>query len=157
MVQSKAPTVAAYLKELPPDRRKEITAVRRMVRAHLPKGYRETMRYGMIAYEVPLTLFAETYNGLPLCYAALAAQKGRNTLYLMGPYTRPAQLTALRKAFATAGKRLNMGQSCIHFKTADDLPLDGLGPIVAGVTPDEYVRRYKEARAASRPPRAKKR
>lgn len=77
MVQSKAPTVAAYLKELPPDRRKEIAAVRRMVRAHLPKGYRETMRDGMIACEVPLTLFAETCNGLPLCYAALAGFRHR--------------------------------------------------------------------------------
>ena len=149
MVQSTAPTVAAYLKEVPPDRRAAITAVRRMIRAHLPKGYRETMRYGMIAYEIPLTVFAETYNGLPLCYAALAAQKHRHTLYLMGPYTAPAQLTALKRAFATADKRLNMGKSCIHFRTADDLPLDGLGRIVASVTPDEYVRRYKAARAAS--------
>jgi hypothetical protein len=54
MVQSKAKTVEAYLKELPPERREVVAAVRRMVLKHLPKGYVEAMAFGMIGYGVPL-------------------------------------------------------------------------------------------------------
>ena len=43
MASSKAATVAAYLADLPPDRRSAVTTVRRTVRKHLPRGYRETI------------------------------------------------------------------------------------------------------------------
>ncbi len=33
------------------------------------------MRWGMIAYEVPLSVQPKTYNGQPLMYAGLASQK----------------------------------------------------------------------------------
>jgi len=39
MVMTKATTVADYLAELPPDRRKTISAVRAVVRKNLPEGY----------------------------------------------------------------------------------------------------------------------
>jgi hypothetical protein len=32
-----------------------------------------------------------------------------------------------------------MGKSCIRFKQADDLPLDELGKIIAGLPPDELI------------------
>lgn len=40
-VKSDAATVKAYLAELPPDRRKAIQAVRKVIRANLDKGYKE--------------------------------------------------------------------------------------------------------------------
>ena len=48
MARSNAKTPAAYLKELPADRRRELSRVRGMVRKHLPDGYRETMNWEMI-------------------------------------------------------------------------------------------------------------
>ena len=63
MVSSPARTVAQYLASLPPDRRKVISAVRRTIRAHLPAGFRETMNWGMISYEIPLKRYPDTYNG----------------------------------------------------------------------------------------------
>ena len=60
MASSRATTVAAYLAELPPERRKEIAAVRALVRKHLPKGYQEAMGYGMITWAVPLSAYPHT-------------------------------------------------------------------------------------------------
>ena len=82
MVSSKETTPAAYLASLPPERRKVIAAVRAVVKKNLPKGYVETMNWGMLAYEIPLTRHPSTYNKQPLMYLALAAQKNNYALYL---------------------------------------------------------------------------
>jgi len=60
MVSSRALTVKEYLASLPADRRAAIAAVRKVVRAHLPSGFEETMQYGMISYIVPRARFSET-------------------------------------------------------------------------------------------------
>ena len=137
MARSNAKTPAAYLKELPVDRRRELSRVRAMVRRHLPDGYRETMNWGMITYEVPLSRYANTYNGQPLCFAALAAQKNYLSLYFMPIDARV--LARLKAAFKRAGKKFDMGKSCIRFKQADDLPLDAIGAEIAAVPLDRYV------------------
>ena len=137
MARSNAKTPAAYLKELPADRRRELSRVRAMVRKHLPDGYRETMNWGMITYEVPLARHPATYNGQPLCFAALAAQKNYLSLYFMPLDT--SVLARLKAAFKHAGKKLDMGKSCIRFKQADDLPLDAIGAEIAAVPLDRYV------------------
>ena len=46
MTTSNATTVTQYLRELPPDRRKVIAAVRKAVLDHLPDGYEEAMNWG---------------------------------------------------------------------------------------------------------------
>lgn len=74
MASSSAQTVEAYLAELPPDRRKAVAAVRKVVLENLPDGYEESM-HGMIGYSVPLTRHPVTYNGEPLAYAGIASQK----------------------------------------------------------------------------------
>ena len=137
MARSNAKTPAAYLKELPVDRRRELSRVRAMVRKHLPDGYRETMNWGMITYEVPVTRQPKTYNGQPLCFAGLAAQKNYLSLYFM-PIDAKA-LGRLKAAFKQEGKKLDMGKSCIRFKQADDLPLDAIGAEIAAVPVDRYV------------------
>src|SRR3954462_5762058 len=51
MVQSKAKSVADYLKELPPERRKVVAAERKGIKSKLPAGYEEAMNWGMISYQ----------------------------------------------------------------------------------------------------------
>lgn len=154
MVQSRAKTVAAYLKELPPERREVVAAVRKLVLAHLPKGYEEAMAFGMIGYGVPLARYPDTYNGQPLCYAAIAAQKNYYSLYLMSVYADSAEERALRQAFAKAGKKLDMGKSCVRFRRLVDLEMEALGKAIAAVPVDEFVARYEASRKAA--PRARK-
>jgi hypothetical protein len=86
MGQSKAKTVQEYLDELPEERRAIISIVRDLIIKNLPEGYREAINFGMISYEVPLEDYPDTYNGQPLNYMALAAQKNHNALYMMCVY-----------------------------------------------------------------------
>lgn len=146
MFKTRARTPAEYLAAQPPDRRKALSRVRQVVRRHLPAGYREVINWGMITYEVPLSRFPTTYNGQPLCYAGLAAQKNHLSLYLMCAYGSPAQAGRLRDGFKKAGKTLDMGKSCIRFQTADDLPLDVIGKAVASMPVKKYLAVFEKSR-----------
>ncbi len=146
MVSSKAATVADYLAELTPDRRAEIELVRNLVNQAIPAGYVERMNWGMIAWEVPLDLSGPTYNGQPLAYAALAAQKNANSLYLNCVYASEERAERLRDAAQAAGKKLDMGKSCIRFKRAEQLPLDVIRDELASTGPEEFVAIYEAAR-----------
>jgi uncharacterized protein YdhG (YjbR/CyaY superfamily) len=147
VASSKAATVEQYLAELPADRRAEIEKVRDAVNAALPAGYREGIGYGMIGWVIPLEDYPDTYNRQPLAYAGLAAQKNYNSLYLNCVYASPERTERLKAAFAEAGKKLDMGKSCIRFKRADDLPLAVICREIASTSPKEFIRIYEEARA----------
>jgi hypothetical protein len=147
MVKSNAATVQEYLEQLPPERRTVIEAVRTVLLQHLPAGYREAMNWGVINYEIPLEDFPDTYNGQPLTYVALAAQKNHFALYLMCAYGDGKHATWLADQFKKAGKKLDMGKSCLRFKKLDDLPLEVIGQLVARVTPEKYIAFYKASRA----------
>ena len=146
MVSSAATTVEGYLASLPAGRRAVVSAVRDVVREHLPAGYREAMSWGMIGYGIPLERYPDTYNGQPLCYVALAAQKNYFSLYLT---CNAGDTQRLKEAFERAGKRLDMGKSCLRFKSLADLPLPAIGELIASVPPEELIARYERTRAAT--------
>lgn len=146
MASSKAATVDEYLEELPPERRAIVASVRDLVRRNLPEGYRETMSWGMISYELPLERYPNTYNKQPLGYAALAAQKNNYTLYLNCVYQNDKQRKWLEREFQKAGKKLDMGKSCLHFKRLEDLPLDVIAQAIASTPPDQYIEQYEASR-----------
>ncbi len=139
MFQSKAPTVAAYLARLPAERRATVAAMRRLIKRHIRKGYREAMNWGAITYAVPLRRYPTTYNGQPLCYVALAAKKAHISLYLMAAYGSRALTRRLQDGFRRAGKRLDMGKACIRFQALDDLDLDSIAEVIASTPMDRYI------------------
>jgi len=146
-------TVAAYLASLTPDKRAVIEEARAFVQKHLPSGYAEFMNWGVINWGIPLEEFPDTYNRQPLCYVGLAAHKSYNSLYLMGAYesssgeyTSPFPEKLLVDAFRKAGKRLDMGKCCLHFKRLDDLELTSVAQVIAMSTPKEYVAYYKRVK-----------
>jgi uncharacterized protein YdhG (YjbR/CyaY superfamily) len=139
MVMSKATTVSKYLASLPADRRKEITTVRGVVKNAMPAGYKETMGYGMITWSVPLSVYPDTYNDQPLMYAALAAQKNFNAIYLMCVYGDSARAKKFVAAFKKAGKKLDAGKSCVRFQRADDLELNAVSDVIRSWPMKEYV------------------
>jgi hypothetical protein len=146
MVRSQASTATAYLAALPPNRRRELAMVRRVIRQHLPKGYQEAMAAGMITYQVPFRRYSSTYNGQPLWYAALAAQKNYLTLHLMVVYMNPPLESQLRAGFERAGKKLNMGKACIRFQRAEDLALEVVGQVIASTQLEAFVAVAEAAR-----------
>lgn len=150
MVSSKAATVSQYLDELPPERRKVIQGVRKVMRASLPTGFKEGMLYGMICYFIPLKDFPETYNGQPLVYAGLAAQKNYYSVYLNNIYSDPEAEAWFAKRYAATGRDMAKGKSCINFKKLDDLPLELIAEALARNTKDEFIEMYEDARTSSK-------
>ena len=147
-MQSKATTVAAYLKELPDDRRKAIKAIRKEIRDHLPKGYKEGMQYGMIGYFVPHRIYPAGYHcdpSQPLPYAHLASQKNHMAIYLFGMYSNPEISDWFIQQWKLSGKKLDMGKSCVRFKKIEDVPLALIGQVIAKVPVKELIREYEAA------------
>ncbi len=146
MVSSTSESVEQYLGELPDDRRDAIAEVRDTILEHLPEGVVETMNWGMIAYEIPLEVFPDTYNKKPLLYAALASQKNHMAVYLHSIYMNEDDADWLEKAWRKTGKKLDMGKCCIRFKSVDGLPVDLIGEAIGKVTVDEFLDYYRSVK-----------
>lgn len=147
-MQSKANTVAAYLAELPADRRGAIEAVRRVMRENIDAGFEEGMQYGMIGYYVPHRTYPAGYHcdpKQPLPFASLASQKNYMSLYGMCLYENSELLAKFQKAWAKTGKKLDMGKCCIRFKKLDDLALDVIADLLKSVTMQSFIAYYESA------------
>ncbi|NNK49745.1 MAG: DUF1801 domain-containing protein [Gemmatimonadetes bacterium] len=144
-MRSEATTVEEYLAELPDDRRDALEAVRKVILDNLPEGYVEAMNWGMIAYEVPLERYPDTYNKQPLAFAALASQKNHMAVYLTGIYISDEARDEFEQAYRATGKRFDVGKSCVRFKKLDDLPLDLIGETVASLPVERLIKRVEEA------------
>jgi hypothetical protein len=145
-MQSQAATPDAYLDEVPESRRAALEAVRAAVLDHLPGGFRETMQHGMISYVVPLDRFPRTYNGQPLVTASLANQKRHMALYLLGIYGDEAARGWFDERWAATGKPLDMGKSCLRFRSLDELALDVVGEAIGRTSVDDLIAIHERAR-----------
>ena len=146
MVTSETATVEEYLEELPPERREVIAEVRKTILENLPSGYAETMNWGMISYEIPLQDYPETYNGQPLNYVGLAAQKRHYAVYMNGVYQDPEQERILREGFKKIGVKPDMGKSCVRFCKLENIPRDVIGELVWSTTPEKLIALYEQSR-----------
>ena len=143
MKKNDSATVEEYLAQLPSDKRQDIERLREMILRYLPDGYVEAMNWGMISYEIPLADYPDTYNGKPLNFVALAAQKHHYSLYLNNVYMNPDLMTALKKGFTEAGVKFDMGKSCLRMKNLDNVPLDAVGKVIASTPPAEFIAQYE--------------
>ena len=148
-MQSKATNVDQYIAELPEERRATINRVRDFVRPHLDPRLQEGMMYGMIGWYIPHSIYPAGYHvdpKLPLGYLALAAQKNYYSLYLLTAYSDGSPDERwFREAWGRTGKKLDMGKSCLRFKSVDDLALEVLGEAIRRIGIEEWIRRYSAA------------
>ncbi len=136
---SDAATVDAYLDAVPDKWRALVEALRALVQAHLPEGYEETMRWGMITYEVPLAASGKTYNGKPLMYVAIGAQKNHVGLYLCGLYCRSDLMERFTAAYHDAGVKLDMGKACLRLKSDTHILPDAIASAVSALPMADYI------------------
>lgn len=144
-MQSKAKTVDEYLLTLPDERAEIISALRNEIKKNLPKGFEETMQYGMISYVVPHKLYPPGYHTNPkdaLPFMSVASQKNHIAVYHMAVYG------ALNDWFVNAwkkatDKKLDMGKSCIRFRKEEDVPVKLIGELASKLTPKQWVELYE--------------
>ncbi len=146
---SDAKTPEEYIDNLPQERKDAIKKLRKIILNNLPKGFYETMNYGMIGYVVPHSIYPQGYHckpELPLPFVNLASQKNFIALYHMGIYANNELLDWFVKEYPKHAKRkLDMGKSCIRFKKMDDIPYDLIGELTAKMTTKEWIDLYENA------------
>ena len=144
-----ASTVTEYLAALPADRRDALSELRRRINKALPKGYDEGIQWGMISWFVPLSTYPAGYGGnkkvaLPLI--SLASMKNYMALHMVCFYGQPELREWFVAQYAKSGKKLDMGQGCLRFKTLSDLALDVVEKTIAKLPVKDYVAGYQAAR-----------
>ena len=139
LMQSRAASVNAYLKELDASRSSQIKKLVKLVRENIKPGFDEVMRWGMVSYEVPMTLSGDTYNHQPLNYAAIASQKQYISVYL-SIYAELDALFEFEKRWAKSGKKLNMGKSCVRFKSIEDADLETIAWAIRRLSAKQYLK-----------------
>jgi Domain of unknown function (DU1801) len=157
-MRSSASSVEDYIAALTADRQATINAVRAVLRGNLDPEIEEGMQYGMIGYRVPHRVYPAGYHvnpKEPLPFLALASQKQNLALYLMHLYADPGELKWFQSAWAKAGKKLDMGKSCLRFRKLDDLALDVLGEALRRTSAKAYVELYERNLAQARAPVSK--
>ncbi len=145
-MQSKAKTVKEYIDQLPDEREKIVTNLRKVIKQNLPKGFKEEMSYGMIGYVVPHSLYPDGYHcnpKFPLPFMNIASQKNFVALYHMGVYSDKKLLEWFTKEWPKHTKiKLDMGKSCIRFKKLDQIPYELLGKLSTKISPDKWIKTY---------------
>jgi hypothetical protein len=142
-------SVDAVLAKLTTEQKVVINKLRAVFVKNLPKGFTEGLSYGMIGFVVPHTIYPAGYHckpAEPLPFISIAANKGGYSIYHMGIYALPEvyQWFVTQHASASA-KKLDIGKSCIKYKTEADIPFELLGKLAKKITVKDWIATYEKA------------
>jgi uncharacterized protein YdhG (YjbR/CyaY superfamily) len=147
-MQSKALTPTQYLAELPADRRAAMKQLRQVIKANLPKGFKEVMQYGMISYVVPHSIYPAGYHCKPtdpLPFMSIASQKQFVAFYHMGLYANPKLYQWFISEYQKRMKRkADAGKSCFRYKKMDQIPYDLIGTVAGKITVQQWIKYYEQ-------------
>src|SRR5205809_7468255 len=144
-----ASTVTEYLAALSAERRDALNEVRRGINRALPPGYKEGIQFGMISWFVPLATYPAGYGGnpkVPLPLISVASQKSYMALHMICFYGQPELREWFTLQYGKSGRKLDMGQGCLRFKTLPELALDVVENTVARLPVENYTAGYQAMR-----------
>ncbi|AYN69273.1 DUF1801 domain-containing protein [Euzebyella marina] len=147
-MQYKADSPEDYIAQLPEERRPVISKIRKTILDNIPDGFEEQISYGMLGFVVPHSKYPSGYHcdpKLPLPFINLASQKNFIALYHSGIYADPK----IHDWFVTeypkhCKRKLDMGKSCIRFKSMNDIPYELIGELCSKMTVDEWIELYEK-------------
>ena len=146
-MQSKALTPDDYINELPSDRKEVIQKLRKAIQDNLPKGFQESIGYGMMGYCVPHSIYPNGYHCNPkdpLPFMGMASQKNFVAFYHMGIYTDKNLHDWFVAEYAKRCKyKLDMGKSCVRFKKFEDIPYDLIAELTQKISVEDWVKTYE--------------
>lgn len=120
-----------------------------MILDNLGEGFVEAFNWGMVVYQVPLEIEPDTYNGQPLMYIALAAQKRHLSLYMMDLYQDSKKRKILDDAFAKMAVKPNMGKCCLRFNKVEKIPLQVIGQLIAETPIEKFLQTHNRGRSST--------
>jgi hypothetical protein len=142
------PAVQAYVDGLAAPKQPAMRQLLQTVAAAMPQGYELGLHWGMPTWVIPLATYPDTYNGQPLAYVSLASTKAGYSIYLMALYGVPEAKERFREQWIAAGKRFDMGKSCLRVRGLDDVDLDLLAEAVRAVPVDKFLATYERIKPA---------
>ena len=137
-----------YISKLPEEKQVAMSRLRQTILDNLPKGFEETMSYGMIGYVVPHSIYPDGYHctpELPLPFMSIASQKNFIALYHMGIYADKELYDWFVAEYPKHVKtKLDMGKSCIRFKKIETIPYDLIADLCTRMTVKQWIELYEE-------------
>lgn len=137
-----------YISNLPEERQVAMSRLRQTILDNLPKGFEETMSYGMIGYVVPHSIYPDGYHctpELPLPFMSIASQKNFVVLYHMGIYADKELYDWFVVEYPKHVKtKLDMGKSCIRFKKIETIPYDLIADLCTRMTVKQWIELYEK-------------
>jgi len=122
--------------------------LRKVILENLPKGFEETMSYGMVGYVVPHSIYPKGYHPnpkFPIPFMHLANQKNSINLYHNGIYADKKLLDwFLEKYPEHTSLKLDMGKSCVRFKKMDKIPYKLIGELISKISVEEWIDIYEK-------------
>ena len=144
---SDAKTPEEYISALPQDRKDAISKLRKIILKRLPKGFSETISYGMLGYVVPHSIYPDGYHcdpKLPLPFMSIASQKNFVGVYHMGIYANKELYDWFVNEYPKhSNRKLDMGKSCIRLKKIEEIPYELIGELASKMTPNEWIDIYE--------------
>ncbi len=146
-MQSKAITVEEYISNLPNEKQEAMRKLRTAILENLPKGFVETISYGMIGYVIPHSIYPKGYHcnpKLPLPFMNIAAQKNFIAVYHMGIYANKKLFDWYVSEYEKYSKaKPDMGKGCIRFKKPEQIPYGLIGKLTAKISAEDYIKVYE--------------
>jgi uncharacterized protein YdhG (YjbR/CyaY superfamily) len=134
-----ANTPEEYIAQLPVDRKVVVQKLREIIKKNLPRGFEEDIKYKMLEYYVPNSIYQNGYHCNPkLPFINIASQKNSVNIYHSGIYAKPA----LQKRFVNGypkhcNHKLDISKSCIRFKKINDIPYNLIEELCSKLTVNE--------------------
>jgi len=137
-----------YISKLPDERKEAMSKLRQTILDNIPKGFEETMSYGMIGFVVPHSIYPDGYHctpELPLPFMSIASQKNFVALYHMGIYADKDLLDWFVNEYPKYVKtKLDMGKSCIRFKKIETIPYDLIAELCTKMSVKQWIDLYEK-------------
>ena len=125
-----------------------ITTLRQTILNHLPKGFEEQINTFGLHYVVPKSIYPAGYHcapNEPLPFLSVASQKNFIAIYHLGIYASPTLLEWFVAAYPKHVKtKLDMGKSCIRFKSVQTIPLSLISTLLEKMTVDDWIALYQK-------------
>lgn len=140
-------TPEQYIEQVPLDRRNSFEMLRNVILENLPKGFSETINYGMIGYIVPFSIYPDGYQTdprQPLPFVNIASQKNYIALHHLGLYANKKLLDWFVNEYPKYSiKKLDMGKGCVRFKDPKEIPFELIGKLISKISVTEWISIYE--------------
>ncbi|MCI2229435.1 DUF1801 domain-containing protein [Polaribacter sp. MSW13] len=145
----KVNSIKEYIAQAPKERQFFLKKLQKTIKNSLPKDFEEGIKYGMIGYYVPHSIYPKGYHCNPseaLPFMSFASQKNTINLYSSAIYAIPEINNWFINEYTKhSTRKLDMGKSCIRFKKLEDIPFDLIAELCKKITVKEWISIYESS------------